>query len=187
MRKTDARSERTVKAIKDALLVLMADKPFAQVGVSEVARTAGITRPTFYAHYANLEDVFEDLVHDFQRETRSLRSQLGSACGGCAPSARRPFCALVREEGRFAPLVRDPHFFNVFMTAAPEVLDLDVYGELIDAGLPREVAEAVHTFQMSGCYAAASSAPGGCDWARVQAALDTFIRGGVQALRASGA
>ena len=185
MRKTDARSERTIQAIKDALLAVMKKKPFAQVNVSEVARAAGITRPTFYAHYANLDDVFQDLVTDFNNEMRVLRTQLKPECDTCAPAAGRPFCMLVRGEGRFAPLAHDSHFMNAYMAAAPKNAKRDIYDDLIDAGLSREVVETVCTFQMNGCYAAASSAPANCDWALRQTALDTFIRGGVQALCAA--
>ena len=44
--------------------------------------------------------------------------------------------------------------------------------------------DAVVRFQMSGCYAVSTSLRDNENWSQVQAALDTFIRGGLNALRA---
>ena len=56
--------ERTKKNIKDALLELMYEKEFSRITVNELLLKSGISRGTFYAHFANLEDVRQQLIDD---------------------------------------------------------------------------------------------------------------------------
>ena len=74
---TDHRTENTRHAIKEALLRLLTAKPLAQVTVAELAAEAGVSRSTFYVHYANTQRV------------------LTARCARCRPS-----CAA-RPAGRF--------------------------------------------------------------------------------------
>ena len=56
--------ERSKKNIKDAMLELMYEKEFSRITVNELLVKAGISRGTFYAHFANLEDVRQQLISD---------------------------------------------------------------------------------------------------------------------------
>ena len=56
--------ERSKKNIKDAMLELMYEKEFSRITVNELLVRAGISRGTFYAHFANLEDVRQQLIND---------------------------------------------------------------------------------------------------------------------------
>lgn len=56
--------EKSKKAIKDALLEIMYEKDFKQITVNELLKRANISRGTFYAHFANLEDVRQQLIDD---------------------------------------------------------------------------------------------------------------------------
>jgi len=53
----DRRARRTRHALTQALLSLGAEKRFAEIEIQELARTAGVGRSTFYAHYAD-KDAF---------------------------------------------------------------------------------------------------------------------------------
>jgi AcrR family transcriptional regulator len=46
----DARARRTRELLERTILDLAAQRPLTQISVTDVARAAGITRPTFYAH-----------------------------------------------------------------------------------------------------------------------------------------
>ncbi len=69
--KTDARVKYTQKAIKDALIGLLENKPINRITVKEVCDVAGINRATFYSHFADCFDVLEkienDLLSDFEK------------------------------------------------------------------------------------------------------------------------
>lgn len=76
---SDIRNKRTERAICQAMLDLMKEKPFARLSVTDVATAAGISRSTFYAHYANLEEVFSALVREFHDTVRDLGVHLHCA------------------------------------------------------------------------------------------------------------
>ena len=52
---------KSKKAIKNALSRLLMKKDFEEISVTEVVKTAGINRSTFYAHYNNMTEVLEEI------------------------------------------------------------------------------------------------------------------------------
>ncbi|WP_040473166.1 TetR/AcrR family transcriptional regulator [Fructilactobacillus florum] len=68
----DQRSIRTRKAIKTALINLMKTTSLPKISVTEVVRTAGITRATFYLHYQNINQLYDDLCNDFLIDLGSI-------------------------------------------------------------------------------------------------------------------
>ncbi len=67
--KNDKRCERSAGIIVDALACLLAKKPFPEITVTDIQRTAGIGRSTFYRHFDNIDDVVEYFVDMSFRET----------------------------------------------------------------------------------------------------------------------
>ena len=181
----DARTVRTDAAIKEAFLDLLAEKPYEDITLSELARAAGVSRSTVYLHFANTAEVREALARDYQREMRSLRLQLH--CDDCQTTKGMPYCDMIREAGAFAPLVHDPLYLDLAMKLIGESAEgrdsADVYRE---AGLSEDMAKLMFLFQMSGCHAVATKAPEGTDWEVVRSMIDCFIRGGIRALAARG-
>jgi AcrR family transcriptional regulator len=59
---TDARMVRTRAALCDALLRLIEEKPFEQVTVREITRTAEVGYATFFRHYPDKEALLNDLA-----------------------------------------------------------------------------------------------------------------------------
>jgi len=49
----DPRIARTARACESAVVALAAEQPISQVSVAELAERAGVTRATFYNHYAS--------------------------------------------------------------------------------------------------------------------------------------
>ena len=60
-KKQDPRTVQTTALIKQTLLGMMKKKAFNKVTVSEVCKTAGINRGTFYLHFCDLWAVLEEL------------------------------------------------------------------------------------------------------------------------------
>lgn len=76
-RRTDRRVVRTRKLLQDALLALMARKPFRQIHVSEIAEQAGLARPTFYLHFRSKEDLLlSHLDRLFEQYTKEIEPYL---------------------------------------------------------------------------------------------------------------
>jgi AcrR family transcriptional regulator len=64
-RRPDPRNERTRTAIKEALVVLLADRPIDQVLVRDIVQNAGIGNATFFRHYHDKAQVLEEVAQDF--------------------------------------------------------------------------------------------------------------------------
>ncbi len=60
--KLDRRIRRTQEALRAALVELIAEKGFESISVAEIAERADVGRSTFYAHYADKEDLLQGSV-----------------------------------------------------------------------------------------------------------------------------
>lgn len=60
----DRRVERSRRAIKDAFVRLLADKPLDQITVSAIAREAGVDRKTFYQHFGSIDGLVGVMVDE---------------------------------------------------------------------------------------------------------------------------
>jgi AcrR family transcriptional regulator len=73
---TDLRSRRTRKWLQEALLMLMKEKPFREIQITEIADRAQVSRPAFYLHFHSKEElllshvdaVFEEFHTELSRE-----------------------------------------------------------------------------------------------------------------------
>lgn len=62
MAEQDRRVHRTQTALQQALIELILEKGFDETNVSEIAARANVGRSTFYAHYADKEDLLQGSV-----------------------------------------------------------------------------------------------------------------------------
>ncbi|ALS29732.1 TetR family transcriptional regulator [Paenibacillus sp. 32O-W] len=73
--KTDPRVVRSKADMRKALLQLMAQKPFAAVSITDIVKQAKYNRGTFYANYANKEDLLDDMISETIKDLlRSFRA-----------------------------------------------------------------------------------------------------------------
>ncbi len=63
MSHTDRRSQRTQRALIDAMVELILEKGFEATNVSEIAARANVGRSTFYAHYIDKEGLLQGAVN----------------------------------------------------------------------------------------------------------------------------
>lgn len=154
----DKRAAASRELIKKAFLSLLACKPLSELKMSELARQAGVSRSTLYAHYETPRAVFDELVDDFVARTSGLSVQL--RCQDChAPHSKAPFCEQLRAAGPYQPLVLDSSFLAQFLHV---ILD-DAHAEhalapYLDTGISEGQARSMLVFQISGCYMAAVNA-----------------------------
>ena len=66
----DQRKERTRTKIKNALLERLAASPLSDITVTSVCDTANVNRSTFYAHYDNVMDCFNEIADEIVEEMR---------------------------------------------------------------------------------------------------------------------
>jgi AcrR family transcriptional regulator len=60
--KQNGQPKRTRSYIFDALLLLMDEKPYNKITVSDITKKAGIARQTFYRHYNKKSDIIEQYL-----------------------------------------------------------------------------------------------------------------------------
>ena len=62
--KPNRQVERTKSWIFDALMLLMDEKPYSKITVSDITERAGIARQTFYYNYDEKDDVVFEYLHN---------------------------------------------------------------------------------------------------------------------------
>lgn len=63
--KEDLRVVKTKRNIKSEMLELLQKKPVEKITVTELASRAFINKGTFYHHYSDIYDLYQELVSDF--------------------------------------------------------------------------------------------------------------------------
>ncbi|MFI3171361.1 MAG: TetR family transcriptional regulator [Eubacteriales bacterium] len=64
----------TVKImIKDALLKLMTEKPYAEISVTDIINKAGVARVSYYRNYKSIDEILDSIVDD---KVEKLKSEI---------------------------------------------------------------------------------------------------------------
>lgn len=115
--KIDRRVRKTEGAMRDALIALIAEKPFAQITVRELVERSDVNRSTFYRHYLDIPNMAEQLETTFVEGVRAVLLHYANAPEPEIPAAcmaemleymkenRSIFVALASENG-------DPRFLR---------------------------------------------------------------------------
>jgi AcrR family transcriptional regulator len=175
----DARQQRTKDALGKAILELARARPLSEITVTDIARAAGITRPTFYAHADSPGDLLaavlgaelEELRDQFSRQARS--TQVGQV-----PSLDTVGRELVAHVHRNAALYRH----NLRLRLPREVRDVLIdhvelalvdhltrHPEVMPADPTEGPNNAEHRYRVSSMYAAMAASA-------TVAALETWLR-----------
>ncbi len=72
-KKIDLRIIKTKKALYESLLILMREKPFEDIKVSDICERAYINRSTFYTHFEDKYMLLDSLIKDLKE---SLKEEL---------------------------------------------------------------------------------------------------------------
>jgi len=73
--KSNRQIQRTKSWIFDAIMLLMDEKPYDKITVSDITEKAGIARQTFYYTYNDKDDViFEYLMNSFNADLMSIET-----------------------------------------------------------------------------------------------------------------
>jgi AcrR family transcriptional regulator len=170
----------TDRKIKEGFLRVLAHKHLEEMTIVEVVAEAKISRSTFYLNYNGLASIYEALVADLLAQTSAIDSQID--CASCKETGT-PFCELVRESGKYAPIIKEGRFLPTVLQLIEPAQSGNLMHESMERGLDYKQAYALHVFQMSGCFAASIMPDANDeDWPRIKQAIDAFIRAGISAI-----
>lgn len=60
--KSNRSINKSKKALKDALIILMKEKDFKKISITDLVNLADLNRGTFYKHYDSTEELLNDLI-----------------------------------------------------------------------------------------------------------------------------
>lgn len=64
--------------ISQALLLLMHEKPYAEITISEITHKAGVNRSTYYRHFDTKESIVRFYFDEVMREYREAFAEMQS-------------------------------------------------------------------------------------------------------------
>jgi len=68
----DRRTEKTKKAIRIAFLTLLDKKSLSKITIAEISELADLGRGTFYLHYKDIYDLYEQIENDLYAEIEQM-------------------------------------------------------------------------------------------------------------------
>lgn len=107
------RKEQTRRALLDAALTLLADRPLRALSLREVAKRAGIVPTAFYRHFASMDELGVTLVDESMRTLRTMirtaRMDEESSADAIRASVRLLYRHVREHEAHFRFLARERH------------------------------------------------------------------------------
>ena len=68
--KKDLRVIKTKASLQEALIELLQDKELDKISISELCKKANVNRGTFYLHYQDVAELFEEYFHNMTEDLR---------------------------------------------------------------------------------------------------------------------
>ena len=66
----DLRVIKTKASLQEALINLLQEKELDKISISELCKKANVNRGTFYLHYQDIAELFEEYFHDMTEDLR---------------------------------------------------------------------------------------------------------------------
>lgn len=189
---SDRRTLYTRAVIKDAFLALIASGGWRRLSVTLLCKKAGIARATFYLHYANLDEVLDDVLRDafqvgdgdIRRVLRQLRQTMKA--GTLTADAFLPLCQRAADSPRYRPLLLDEDLPGRILSFLYDTARADVVPLLMEsASLTQQEADLLFRFGLQGSFAvnAALRWEKNKTWYAMQDLILRFKMGGLEALQ----
>ena len=185
-KKMDRRTKHSIKIIKDAFLTLINQKSFYKITISEICRTADITRSTFYLHFSAITDLLNEVIDDALQLSCSAKvvEQEYLKNG----ESLLPVCQRVGDAPKYRHLLMDPDLNEYIVGRIKAHEHQYVVPEIIKrTNLPTDVAESLFTYMIYGSFAVnrMHHFSKDADWQRDMAILNHFTDAGYESLEHS--
>ena len=112
-KKPDRRTQRTRRQLNGALVDLIKEKRFDEITVQNVIDRAGVGRSTFYSHFRDKEDVFEQQWEQYMERLAGQINWAKAGTGSFVP-VRSLFQHLQEAQSFYRGLVRSRKIDAIF-------------------------------------------------------------------------
>ena len=200
-RKTDRRTLYTRQVVKDALLELLESNPYDKINVTMLCRQAEITRATFYLHYADLNEVLDEViaealdiaehngsVEDFETRDRHLRAVMEN--GPQAIRGNEKYlapCQRIADAPKYRSLFMDDSL-SYYIIRKMYLAERDMSVPYLEksCNLSREDADRIFLFVIHGLYYVNRSMKWEKDdaWYRMQYLVNNLFLAGLEGIKA---
>ncbi|MFB9770531.1 TetR/AcrR family transcriptional regulator [Lactiplantibacillus modestisalitolerans] len=151
-KKMDRRTRYTIEMIKEAFLTLVNQEPFVKITISEICRTADITRSTFYLHFSSITDLLNEVIDDALH--LSCSSKVIEREYLKENESLLPVCQRVGDSPKYRHLLMDPDLSEYIVGRIKAHEHQYVVPEIIrKTNLPKDVAESLFTYMIYGSFA----------------------------------
>lgn len=179
--KTDRRTLYTKQSIKEAFLSLKRNKDYNSITITDICKSAKISRSTFYLHYNNTAEVLDEVLDDAVSNIKDLIKHLSDAAIDHKPGCSYPFCKYVRESHDYHCIFFDDSLSGKIIKKLSAIY-MEHFMEMMQnyTQLTRMQMEALFYFQVNGCFAVAKQFTDLSEeaWCPLQQVIDQFIKGG---------
>ena len=86
-RSTDRRVQRTRRALREALVALMVERGWDEIGVQDICGQANVGRSTFYMHFSSKEELLISSFDNLRQELRARNATVTERGEGPLPFA----------------------------------------------------------------------------------------------------
>ncbi len=106
-KKVDRRVKYTKEVLKNSLTDLLWEKPLEKITVKELCEKADVNRGTFYSHYSDQFDLFEEIVENFVVEAVGITEHFFEIEGGSQIKRAAKIYTFVKENHRLTKVLLD--------------------------------------------------------------------------------
>ncbi|WP_077618463.1 TetR/AcrR family transcriptional regulator [Bacillus sinesaloumensis] len=143
----DRRIIKSKRAMKDAILVLLNEKDYEEISITDIVRVADLNRGTFYKHYQYKEDilneilneVIEDLIESYREPYKRVELL---EIRKLTTSAVKIFDHVYKYANFYTHIVKTTNltsFQNKFCTVLKELVLTDLHDSFSNQRIDREI------------------------------------------------
>lgn len=198
-----SRKEYTRHQIKEGLLYALTQNSFDKLTISKISQLAGITRATFYLHYANVTEILSELLDDAisaagQTDTAPNNLMIINQALQNATTMedlhkaydsifhKLPLCQRVSADPKYIPLFKDPSLSEYIINNLYYKEQTEQVNSLAhQLDISPKLAESIFLFCVHGLYAINQQYnwQRSDDWLLAQKALFHFMVKGLDGLK----
>lgn len=154
----DRRINKSKNALKDALILLMEEKEFKSITITEIVQLANLNRGTFYKHYPTQEELLNELIEDVLSDlASSYRDPYITIpdfdVGKISASSIKIFDHVERYSRFYTIIINSnvlPGFQNRICQVLKELVQSDLTNQLPNPAIDRSLLSSYNAYALFG-------------------------------------